>query len=329
MKKARVRIVAILLVMTTSLFGLTGCLGTTGSRTLTLEPKVTTPAIRTEGMLTVGVDSTRAPYAGYIKGNLVGIDVDIAAALAEQLGLQLKLVDIAGQDATELLESSAVDVVMDVEEDGVQLLQGTIIGPYLISGPALFTKVEGTTVPTIDLTTLSGSSIVAQDRSRSLGKVEDLIGSGTVTPVANLTEALETVNRGTATYAAADSIAGSYLAVQYTGLSCVRLLPDSSIGVYLGLEKTNTPLAEAVTTALRDIRDNGVLSVVISKWLGPVSATVVFSRQAIVALDSNSVGSLTGNGTGTGTGTGAEAGSETNTGAGLPGIQPPDTVRII
>jgi len=285
-KKNVTRALALLLVMATALFGLSGCLGATGSKIVTLEPKIEPPAIIKEGTLTVGVDSTRAPYAGISKGNLMGIDVDIAAALADMLGLKLELVDIAGQNADELLQTGVVDMIMDVEQSGVTITQGKIIGPYILSGPALFMKVRGTTVPEIDLKTLKGAKIYASKDSLSAWTVDDVIGAGTAFPVDDLSIALAAVNDDEATYAAADAIIGSFsMAKVGSDVCCVKLFPDSTVGVYIAVQKTNPQLAEAITESLRSIRENGTLAIILAKWLGSLSASVVANKGAIIAQD--------------------------------------------
>ena len=276
---------ALLLILVMALFGLTGCMGTTGSKVIPLTPTVSPPTVSKNGTLVVGVDSTRAPYAGFSKGNLVGIDVDVAAALADQLGLKLELVDTSGKSADSLLQAGTVDVIMDVEQSGASITQGKQIGPYVISGPALFMSVKGTTVPTIDLTTLSGATIVAQKDSLSAWTVDNIIGKGTSSPVNNLQDALKAVSDGTATYAAADAIVGSYLATNFANVACVKLFPQSSIGVYLAVNQNNTQLADALTNALRTVRDNGELPIILTKWLGAISASVVASTEAVVTKD--------------------------------------------
>jgi polar amino acid transport system substrate-binding protein len=271
------------LVVASSLMALGGCAGATGSREIELVPVVSSPAVGTSGVLKVGINSTNAPYAGFSGGNMVGIDVDVAAALAEEMGLKLELVDLAGQSADTLLTEGTVDVVMDVEQTGGSVIRGTQIGPYVESGPALFTLVRSSSeVPNVELQTLAGVKVAAQKDSLSAWSVDELIGSGTSDPRESLAAAFEAVETGQITYAAADAVVGSYLALEYADLACVKML-GRPIGVYLGVARDNTQLADAVTVALRTIRDNGEMKIILSKWLGPVSALVVAGSSAITS----------------------------------------------
>ncbi|MDR2672562.1 MAG: transporter substrate-binding domain-containing protein [Coriobacteriales bacterium] len=280
----RSRTVIVVAAVALVIFTLTlaGCAGATGSKEIKRDPVVTSPAIVTDGVLKVGVDSTHAPFAGLSKNQLVGIDVDIAKALSLQLGLNIELVDIAGKSADTLLNDKTIDIVMDVEQTGGSVIQGTQVGPYMQSGPALFTTVKSNTLPTVDLKSLTGTKIAAQKDSLSAWSLEELIGKGTADPKENLAQAFENVASGASTYAAADAVVGSYLSVDYEDLSCVKML-GTPIGVYVGVGKDNSALPEPLTTALRTIRDNGELEVILSKWLGRVSAQVVLGSQAVVA----------------------------------------------
>ncbi|MCL2756631.1 MAG: transporter substrate-binding domain-containing protein [Coriobacteriia bacterium] len=288
------RALALLLMAILILFGLSGCLNY-GDKEITLEPKLSTPTIITSGVLTVGVDSSRAPYAGVSRaGAIVGIDVDIAAALADILGLKLRIVDTADQDADEMLHNGEIDMVMDVEQSGAFLTNATEIGPYINSGPALFMEVKGTSLPTIDFRTLTGTKIVAQQDSLSAWVVDELLGDGTAVPVANLDAVLGAITNGTATYAAADAIIGSYLAADPGSISCVAFFPDAEAGVYIGVEKTNTVLVEALKDALTEIRNKGQLSVILIKWLGPLSSLIVINNQPIITQDAGTINSRPG-----------------------------------
>ncbi|MCL2807608.1 MAG: transporter substrate-binding domain-containing protein [Coriobacteriia bacterium] len=274
------------LVMTSSLVVISGCEGVTGSKDIPLTPVISNPAVSTDGVLRVGVDTTLPPYAGLFDGTIVGVDVDVAAALAEHLGLRLELVDTSGQSLDALLIEGAVDMVMDIEQTGGSVIRGRQIGPYIESGPALFTIVRSSSAPEVDLASLVGTSIAAQRDSLSAWSLEEMIAVGTADPRETLDEAFGALVRGEVTYAAADAVVGSYLALEYDSISCVAML-GTPIGVYIGVAPENIQLADALTQALRDIRDNGVLGTVISKWLGPVSASVVMGSSAITSQDTN------------------------------------------
>jgi len=264
-----------------SMVALGGCLGPVGSRVIELTPTVSSPTIGVDGVLRVGIDSVKVPYAGLDRdGNVVGIDVDVAAAIAEQLGLKLEIVETTGRSADTLLAEGSVDMIMDIEQTGSAVFKGKQVGPYIVSGPALFTIVRSNEAPNVDLASLAGIKIATQKESMSAWSVDELIGPGTSDPRNSLDDAFAALESGEVPYAAADAVVGSYLALEFNDISCVKIL-GTPIGVYIGISADNAPLAEALTQALRDIRDQGVLKTIYTKWLGPVSASVVMGSSAI------------------------------------------------
>ncbi len=100
------------------------------------DPTVTTPAIGKDGVLRVGVNSSNAPFSAQVSGNIVGVDIDVAAALADQMGLELEIVDV-GTDPEGALESGSVDIIMNVDTTDTTTTCWTS-EPYLESSVALF-----------------------------------------------------------------------------------------------------------------------------------------------------------------------------------------------
>jgi polar amino acid transport system substrate-binding protein len=239
----------------------------------------------------VGVDSSKAPFAGLSGTELIGIDVDIAAALAEQMGLKLEIVDIAGEDTNTVLKDGLtskgkpVDLVMGIQEStaatAVPFTEAQV-GPYLIDGPAAFTVGLSSTAQSFDPTQLNGMKIVAQEGSLSAWQVGKDYGDENLITYPSLSKVFDELSVGTVSYAAADAIVGSFLAVQYENIRCEGMLTDSQ-DVYMGVATSRQELASALTDALRSLRDGGNLQIIVAKWLGPVSAQTVLSTQAIIA----------------------------------------------
>lgn len=289
--------VVLLVCLTLAMLSLSGCaklFGPVGSQELPLRPTISSPAIRTDGVLRIGVDSTNAPFSGLINigeidQTVIGIDVDVAASIADTLGLKLEIVDIAGLSIDTLLADGTVDAVMSIDPDTIGF-SGLQVGPYIVSGPALFTIVKSTTVPNLDLASLAGTQIAASVGADSAGtasshSLEEIIGPGTTYPEPSLTEAFEALVQNEVAYAAADAINGSYMALEYQDVACVKIF-GAPIGVYMGVAADNFQLADALTDALRTIRDNGILKIVYTKWLGPISASVVMGSSAITSQNS-------------------------------------------
>jgi polar amino acid transport system substrate-binding protein len=285
-------------ILAFALLGLTGCFGFGGQEKLTLPAaKVKAPGIAQDGVLRVGVDSSKAPFAGRPDNTIIGIDVDIAAALAEQMGLELLLVDTNGQDINALLKDGTVDVVMNIQGDIAASFSEVQVGPYLIDGPAIFAVGLSSEAQAFDPAQLNGMTIAAQEASLAAWQVGKDYGDDKLLTFPSLNGALDELSAGGVSYAAADAIVGSYLAVQqYKDIRCEGLLVEPQ-GVYMGVATDKTELATALTEALRSLRDGGNLQVIVAKWLGPVSAQTVLSDQAIVSLASSDSSGAAADGT--------------------------------
>jgi polar amino acid transport system substrate-binding protein len=249
--------------------GLTAC--TTGSKDVELTSQVSSSAVVNAGYLTVGVDSTSAPYAGEHKGSLVGIDVDTAAALADALGLKLKLVDINAEDAATELTSGAVDVVMSWNNTGSSSTSVTTVGSYLTDGTALFGISVGGTIIQVDKTTLQGVKIGTQAGSVSVTTAGSYCGYANVSTYNTLDEAFAALESGEVTYVACNAVAGSYLATSYDDIAYAGML-DTATNVTMAVSSSNTTLQTALSSALTTIKSNGTLKVSVAKWLGMSTA---------------------------------------------------------
>jgi polar amino acid transport system substrate-binding protein len=279
-------------VLTIMSLGLAGCIGPGKEGALTLPPaKVSSPVLAQDGVLRVGVDSSHVPFAGSSDGAIIGIDVDIAASLAEELGLRLVIVDVAGQDVNALLRDGTIDVVMGIQpattSTTIPQFTEVQVGPYLIDGPAAFTVSYSTEAADFDKNQLGGARVSSQEGSLSAWQVEKDFGGANLETYPTLNRAYDDLVAGAISYVAADAIVGSFLAVKYADVSCVGLIADPT-GVYMGVATDKTELATALTETLRTVRDNGTLQVIISKWLGPLSARTVSSDKAIVSLTGDS-----------------------------------------
>jgi len=268
------------LFLAVALLPLSACQKTAGESWPTLgNAQVEPPTIVSPGVLRVGVDSGNAPYAGKSGSELIGLDVDVAAAIAERLGLKLDVVDIAGENIESLFTEGRIDMVMGYKPRDESFDPNVLVGPYLVSGPAVFSKGPAP-AGGFDLDALGGMRIAAQPNSLTAWQLEQRFGVDAVQGYATLEEAFAAVDSGAISYAAADAVVGAYLSGKHSGIVCLGFIEQPS-RVYIAIAPGNQALTEVVTETLRTLRDNGVLKVIISKWLGLTATELVMSSSAI------------------------------------------------
>ena len=231
------------------------------ARRSTLSPVVTNEALRQENTLTVGIlTSETAPLAlTTTSGEQAGIDIDLAYALADELGLGAVQFVAVDDVASGLSESC--DVVMGA--DSTNARGASVVGGYVQSATALFTKGDG--AGPIDAADLAGSTVGVQGGSVSEGVLEDYETGATPSTFANLNEAFDALEDGTVDYVLCDAYAGAYLATAYPGTVFAGTLDDPTP---VGVAVSSGELQGAVQTALDAIETNGVGDIARSRWVG-------------------------------------------------------------
>ena len=161
------------------------CLMLAGCQTQSYTPQmkeqaVSAAALGKDGVLRVGVNANSAPLAGVPEGSakIIGIDVDVASYLADQLGLKLEVVDV-GADAESALEAKTVDVVLGVDSSASDASYWRS-ERYIGKGVALFGTANESAIPTPGD---SSSSIAAQEGTWSEKRVTDLFGNDALVKV--------------------------------------------------------------------------------------------------------------------------------------------------
>ena len=225
---------------------------------------VSSTALGTAGTLRAGVNASSAPLAGQTSSSsrIVGIDVDVAAYIADQLGCKVEIVDV-GNDPASALSDGRVDIVLgvDVSSDDAGYWKTS---SYLQSGVALFGTASESAVPTTD----SKPKIAAQASSKSSWRVTNLFGDDSLVVQNDLKSAFDALEKGSARYVAADAVIGTYVAHtnDYTD-KIIALLQDPS-GYCIAVAEKNTELQGAITSAVDKLVKGGVMDVIESKWLG-------------------------------------------------------------
>ena len=240
----------------------------------TLEPKIAPPAVATEGVLKAGVDLSMPPFAGTDQGKQAGIDVDVATALAERLGLKIEIVDVKPSEAATAVADGSVDVVLSVPLASSDLSRLTLAGSYIANAPAFFIKAQESVEPSLTLSTVKARAIGVQTESESYWLVRQQLDEDTAQPFATLREALEALDRGEAEVVAGDALVGAYIArdlpeVRFAG----QLAGGAPLAVAVAAE--NTALADAVRAELDAMAADGVLSTIRRTWVGELPEIVV------------------------------------------------------
>lgn len=267
---------------------LTGC---SSQQSYTPPEKAATlssPTIGKDGTLRVGVNTDNQPLAGQPESSskIVGIDVDVAAALADSFGLKLEIVDV-GSDAESALKEGTVDIVMGIDKSDSSTSFWKS-DAYLPTAVALFSTPSNTQVPT----NTAETKIAAQVSSKSAWAVTNEFDKAAFSTTNDLKSAFSELESGQVQYVAADAIIGTYAAHSAGYDVHIVALMQQAVGYGVGVSDANTDLKQAVSEALATLTSNGTIDVIETKWLGTALdlSSTPLTAGATKSTDANTAG---------------------------------------
>ncbi|MDO4841373.1 MAG: transporter substrate-binding domain-containing protein [Phoenicibacter congonensis] len=242
---------------------MTGCSKNSGSAPELKSSTVTSPTIGENGTLRVGVNTSLSPLAGMGNSKIIGIDVDLAAAVADSLGLKLQIVD-TGSSPAKAIANGTVDVAFGVE-NGESSSGLKLTSEYIPTATAIFKlKSSNASAPTVGSTT----KIAAQASSKSAWSVTNTFSSDSLVSSSDIASAFQSLKSGEADYVAADAVFGTYAASKAEIDVEIVAIIGSASGYSAAVAESNTELYSAVSAALTELTNNGTVAVIQKKWLG-------------------------------------------------------------
>ncbi len=264
--KASRAVVALLVIVLA--FGLIGC--EPKAEEPALVPVVEPPVIAEAGVLKVGVDLSYPPFAGTDDGVNAGIDIDVAAAIAERLGLRLEVVDVKPSGMASALGDGTVDVMLGaVPITDAVLADVTTAGSYVIDGPAFFAAApaEESGVATLTIEQVAPLRVGAQTGSAAFWALEAELGEGVVTGFDTLKGAFDALKAGDIDVVVSGAVIGAYIARDYPGIAFAGQFGNAQpLGI--AVRKDAAELEAAVRGTLDAMAADGVLQTIKRKWVG-------------------------------------------------------------
>ena len=240
---------------------LSGC--TSASAPVLKSATINTPTIKESGILKVGVNTSLSPLAGMGNNKIIGIDVDIAGSIADELGLKLQIVD-TGSTPGKSIQNGEVDIALGVDKSDVP--SGTKLSEeYLQTGTCLFAlSSKAGSIPSVD----SSPKIAAQTSSKSAWAVTNIYGRDSLTSSADMSAVFQSLTSGTVDYVAADAIIGKYANNRNNSNAQIIALLESASGYCCAVSETNTDLNTTISQTIKTLKDKGIIDTIVKKWLG-------------------------------------------------------------
>ena len=219
----------------------------------------------TPGKLTMSTNAAFPPYE-YTddNGNFVGIDIDVAAAIAEKLGLELQVDDMDFDAALLAAQNGKSDLVMagvTVTEDRQLVMDFS--DSYATGIQSIIVK-EDSDVATPD--DLADKMIGTQRGTTGYIYCSDDFGDEHVTPYDDGLTAVQALVNGQVDAVVIDNAPAKEFVAANPGLKILDTAyaeEDYAIGVAKG----NTAMLDAINGALEELKNDGTLQAIIDKYI--------------------------------------------------------------
>lgn len=210
-----------------------------------------------EDKLIVGTEAGFAPYE-YMKGKeVVGIDMDIAQAIADSLGKELEIKNMEFKGALLAVQNGTVDFVaagVSVDEERKKVMDFSI--DYVNSTEVIVVNKDDPAVAAVDYASLEGKIIGVQQGNIADFTVDDNVENKELKRYTKFAQAVEDLKNRKIDCIVMD---------QYPAEDLVASNPELAImdGVLfedkyaIAVKKGNTELLDQINTVIQELKDNG------------------------------------------------------------------------
>lgn len=226
-----------------------------------------TAAAEDDNVLVMATNAEFPPYEFHdtVDGEdkIVGIDAEVAALIAEELGMTLEIEDIAFDSVLAEVQSGKADIAMagiTVTEDRLKSVNFT--DPYTTATQMIIVP-EGSEIKTVD--DLNGKTIGVQLGTTGDIYVED-VPDATIERYNKGFEAVQALSQGKIDAVVIDGEPAKVFVSQTEGLVLLDE-PFTEEEYAIAIAKDNDELLQKVNDALNKLKENGEFQKVVDKYI--------------------------------------------------------------
>ena len=215
------------------------------------------------GTLVMATNAEFPPYEYYEGGEVVGIDADIARAIAEDMGMEVKIEDMAFDSIIAAVQSGKADfgaAGMTVTED--RLANVNFSETYAEAKQVIIVP-EGSEIKTAD--DLSGKKVGVQ-----LGTTGDILADdiedGTVERYNKGAEAVQALVQGKIDAVIIDNEPAKVFVSENEGLTTIEDAYEAE-QYAIAVAKDNTELLDKINASIANLKESGKLQEIIDKYI--------------------------------------------------------------
>ena len=217
-------------------------------------------------VLHMATEGTFPPYEYYDNGQLVGIDIEVAGAIAEKLGMTLETTDIAFDSIIPGVQAGKYDIGMAGVTVNEERLQQVNFSDSYATGVQVVIVKEGGKVQSLD--DMADAIIGTQSGTTGFLFASDDFGDEKVKGFAKTTDAVEALKNGQVDCVMLDNEPAKAL---------VAANPDAGLSILdtayanedyaIAINKQNTDLLNQINAALAELKADGTLQSIIDKYI--------------------------------------------------------------
>lgn len=217
------------------------------------------------GVLRMGTNATFPPYEYVDENNEVaGIDADIAAAIAEKLGMELEITDMAFDSLIPALQSDTIDIVLaGMTVDPERAEQVNFTDSYA-TGVQVIIVPEGSDIASPD--DLEGKNIGVQTGTTGDLYCTDDYGQEFVKQFDNGPLAVAALVNGQVDCVVIDNEPAKNYVAANQGLKILDTAYANE-EYAAAIAKDNTELFEQVNAAIQELKEDGTIDSIIEKYI--------------------------------------------------------------
>lgn len=217
------------------------------------------------GVLRMGTNATFPPYEYVDENNEVaGIDADIAAAIADKLGMELEITDMAFDSLIPALQSDTIDIVlagMTVDPERAESVNFT---DSYATGVQVIIVPEDSDIASPD--DLEGKNIGVQTGTTGDLQCTDAYGQEFVKQFDNGPLAVAALLNGQIDCVVIDNEPAKNYVAANEGLKILDTAYANE-DYAAALAKEDTELYEQVNTAIQELKEDGTIASIIEKYI--------------------------------------------------------------
>ena len=217
-------------------------------------------------VLHMATEGTFPPYEYYDNGQLVGIDIEVAGAIAEKLGMKLETTDIAFDSIIPGVQAGKYDIGMAGVTVSEERLQQVNFSDSYATGVQVVIVKEGGKVQSLD--DMADAIIGTQSGTTGFIYASGDFGDDHVKSFTKTTDAVEALKNGQVDCVLLDNAPAEAL---------VEANPDAGLSILetaytvedyaIAINKENTDLQAKINAALAELVADGTLQSIIDKYI--------------------------------------------------------------